>query len=78
MKVVSRDKLLTVICKKWTISSLLILRSSTYTPQWKLSYSSSEDVEDVEEAGMLLNQFSLAPWRDDAGIPCSGAALWYQ
>ena len=38
-------------------------------------YSSSEDVEEVEEAGMLLNQFSLAPWSEDAGVPCNGVDL---
>jgi hypothetical protein len=41
----------------------------------EMSHSSSEDVEDVEEAGMLLNQFSLAPCSDEAGIPCNGVAL---
>jgi len=40
-----------------------------------LSYSSSEDVEEVEDAGILLNQFSLAPWSEEAVIPCSGVAL---
>lgn len=44
---------------------------------WNLCYSSSEDVEDVEDAGMLLNQFSLAPWSEDAGVPCNGVTLWY-
>jgi hypothetical protein len=72
MKVPPQDKLLTITCKKRTISSSpFLLRSTTM----KLSHSSSEDVEDVEEAGMLLNQFSLAPCSDDAGIPCNGVAL---
>lgn len=47
------------------------------TLNWNLPYSSSEDVEDVEEAGILLNQFSLAPWTEEAGVPCNGVVLRY-
>jgi hypothetical protein len=70
-------KWLTNICKRQKIASNLTLRSFSGIPFWNLSYSSSEDVEDVEDAGILLNQFSLAPWSEEAGVPCNGIVLQY-